>query len=282
MKILVLGLGKSGTTALLHKISRGLPNCHAFSGGKPGKYIGDYENAVYKHTYSDRKGKSFELYEDHLKKEHYDRKVWIARDPRDAAVSKMLFRWHRGYYGKKKQYQTHVNLVLKKEKDPKSVSFQEICRHTDHDQWPITIERVFEKEKDRYLHMRDFIESLVDDWFLFKYEDMIANNYDDLNEYLGFETIHEIEVPKSYSKVVRKKGTGDWRQWFTDEDVELYRSAYLPYMESIGYDPGDWSLDSNPVIDPRFSSTYMQSLPDRVAKDTVLRYKDRLLNLFKK
>ena len=54
------------------------------------KYVGDYENAVYKHTYEERKGKSFDLYREHLAEEHYDRKIWMARDPRDSAV-RMLF-----------------------------------------------------------------------------------------------------------------------------------------------------------------------------------------------
>ena len=96
MKIFILGTGKSGTTALVYKVAGGLPNCRAFSGGKPGKYIGEYQNAVYKHTVEERKGKSFALYWNHLKNEHYDRKIWMARDPRDAAVSRMLYRWHRG------------------------------------------------------------------------------------------------------------------------------------------------------------------------------------------
>ncbi len=56
MKVLILGTGKTGTTVMVYKVSGGLPNCHAFSGGHPGKYIGDYENAVYKHTYEERKG----------------------------------------------------------------------------------------------------------------------------------------------------------------------------------------------------------------------------------
>ena len=72
MKIMILGTGKSGTTALVYKMAAGLPNCQAFSGGRPGKYIGDYENAVYKHTYERSKGKDFELYREHLKKEQYD------------------------------------------------------------------------------------------------------------------------------------------------------------------------------------------------------------------
>jgi hypothetical protein len=117
MKVFILGVGKSGTTALLYKVAAGLPNCQAFSGGRPGKYGGDYENAVYKHTYEERKGKSFDLYQDHLRQEHYDRKIWIARDPRDSAVSRMLYRWHRGYRGRKAQYRAHLDLVLKKERN---------------------------------------------------------------------------------------------------------------------------------------------------------------------
>ena len=101
MKVLILGLGKSGTTAMVYKVAGGLPNCHAFSGGQPGKHVGNYENAVYKHTYEERKGKSFDLYKEHLKKESYDRKIWMARDPRDAAVSRMLYWWHKGHKGKK-------------------------------------------------------------------------------------------------------------------------------------------------------------------------------------
>ena len=61
MKVLILGTGKTGTTVMVYKVSGGLPDCHAFSGGYPGKHLGDYENAVYKHTYNERKGKSMEL-----------------------------------------------------------------------------------------------------------------------------------------------------------------------------------------------------------------------------
>jgi hypothetical protein len=282
MRILILGLGKSGTTALLHKVAGGLPNCSAFSGGKPGKYLGDYENAVFKHTYSERKGKDFDLYSEHLRKVHYDRKIWIARDCRDAAVSEMLFRWHRGYFGSKKQYQAHVELVLKKEDDPGSIPFCEICRYAGHDGWPITKEEVAESETIRYKQMHDFVQGLDNDWFLFTYEAMIDNQFSELNDYLGFEVQSESQVPKAYGKVVRKKSYGDWRHWFTSEDVELFKPAYLPYMQLIGYDCDDWELSANPIIEPRYSSQYMQSLPDRVTKDTLLRYKDRVFRYFLK
>ena len=118
MRVFILGTGKSGTTALVFKLAGGLPNCEAFSGGKPGKYLGDYENAVYKHTYEERKGKSFGLFVAHLREEHYDRKIWMARDPRDVVVSRMLYRWHKGYcyLFNRKQYHAYLELVLKKDR----------------------------------------------------------------------------------------------------------------------------------------------------------------------
>jgi len=278
MKVMILGLGKTGTTALLYKVAGGLPNCLAFSGGKPGKYVRDYENAVYKHTYSERKGKTFDLFRQHIADERYDRMIWIARDPRDAAVSEMLFRWHRGYWGRKRQYQAHLDLVLKKEKDPKSVPFHAICRYAGQSKkWPIATEEVAETERVRYANMTEYVKRLGPEWFLFKYEDMIAGKYAGLNGYLGFEVKKDRQVPEAYGKVVRKRATGDWRHWFTEEDVEVFKPAHLPYMELIGYDCDDWALSPNPTIEPEYSSVYMQSLPRRVFKDRLLRHKDRIV-----
>ena len=279
MKILILGTGKSGTTALVYKVAGGLPNCQAFSGGRPGKYLGDYENAVYKHTYEERKGKSFDLYKEHLQKEHYDRKIWMARDPRDAAVSRMLYRWHRGSSGNQEQYKAHLDLVLKKEQNPDSIPFHVICRYAGHNGWPVSTEEVVEEERVRYQSMGDFVKGLGDDWYLFMYENMVGKNFSGLNEHLGFEVAADTEVPKSTgkAKVVRKKAVGDWRHWFTEEDVELFKPAYLPYMELIGYDCNDWMLSEKQVIEPQYSSEYIQNLARNAPKKNKRRFVDSLL-----
>jgi hypothetical protein len=282
MKILILGTGKSGTTALLYKVAGGLPNCQAFSGGQPGKYLGNYENAVYKHTYEKRKGKSFDLYSEHLRKVHYDCKIWMARDPRDAAVSAMLYRWHKGHRKSKKQYQAHLELILKKEQDPRSVPFHVICRYIGPTGWPITTEEVVEPQLIRYRRMSEFVSSLGSDWFLYTFEDMVSKNFDALNEYLGFEVQGAAEVLKSTgkAKVIRKKAVGDWRHWFTEEDVRLFKPAYLPYMEVIGYDCEDWTLSENPFIEPEYSSMYMQRLAQMKSIDSIRRIKDSVLQRF--
>ena len=268
MKIFILGTGKSGTTAMVYKVAGGLPNCQAFSGGRPGKHLGNYENAVYKHTYEESKGKSFELYLDHLKQEHYDRKIWMARDPRDVAVSRMLYRWQRGNKGQKEQYQAHLNLVLKKETDPVSISFSEIYRYARFNQWPLSLEAVFEEEQVRYQRMHEFVKCLGEDWFFFTYENMVNKNFDGLNQYLGFNVLADAEVPKTTgkAKVIRKKATGDWRHWFREEDVKLLKPAYTPYMALIGYDCTDWAISSYPTIEPEYSSEYMQGLVRNASK----------------
>ena len=117
----------------------------------------------------------------------------------------MLYRWHKGYGRKKKQYLAHLNLVLKKERDPRSVPFHEICCYVSHDGWPNTTEEVFNEERNRCQKMHDFVKSLGDEWFIFEYEDMINGNFEALNTYLGFPVKKDAEVPRSTgkAKVVR-------------------------------------------------------------------------------
>jgi hypothetical protein len=279
MKILILGRGKSGTTALLFKVAAGLPDCKAFSGGHPGKYAGKFKNAVYKHTYSERKGKTFDVYHKHISAENYDRKIWMARDPRDVAVSRMLFRWHKGPKGSWEQYRTHLELVQKKECDPSSVPFHVLCRYIGHGNWPLTTEEVVEDERLRSERMSDFVRKLGSDWFIFKYEDMIDGNLDRLNDYLGFTVKNDAEVPVSTgkAKVARKKAYGDWRNWFTEEDTEVFKTAYLPYLETIGYDCNDWAVSAQPVIEPEFSSMYMQRLVRENTSNPFRKLKEKLL-----
>ena len=97
-----------------------------------------------------------------------------------------------------------------------------------------------------------------------------------MNDYLGFEVQSESQASKAYGKVARKKSYEDWRHGFASEDIELFKPAYLPYMETIGYDCADWTLDPNPVIEPEYASVYMQRLAQNAKKNTLLSVKDAL------
>jgi hypothetical protein len=208
----------------------------------------------------------------------------MARDPSDAAVSRMLYRWHKGFDGKKKQYEAHRDLVLKKERDPRSMPFHEICRYTGHNGWPRTVDQVVAEEQYRYQQMVEFVNELASDWFRFTFEDMVAGKFEALNNYLGFEVQADATVPSASgkAKVIRKKTSGDWRHWFTEKDVELFKPAFTPYMVLIGYDCSDWMLSPNPLIEPEYSSDYMQRLPRKATKNSILKYMDPLIQRFVK
>jgi hypothetical protein len=48
-------------------------------------------------------------------------------------------------------------------------------------------------------------------------------------------------------------------------------------MDQIGYDCNDWTLDPRPVIEPDYSSVYMQKLPRKATKNSILRYLDPIV-----
>jgi hypothetical protein len=132
--------------------------------------------------------------------------------------------------------------------------------------------------------MHDFVRWLGEDWFRFTYEDMVAKNFSELNKYLGFKVQEDAGIPKSTgkAKVVRKKSSGDWRHWFTEEDVELFKPAYTPYMDLMGYDCQDWALHPNPAVEPEYSSMYIERLVRRKSLHSILSIKELIIQRFKK
>ena len=85
--------------------------------------------------------------------------------------------------------------------------FYEICRYTDYNDWPRNKDDIFREEQVRCQRMRDFVESLGDGWFLFRYEEMVDKKFDALNAYLGFQIGVDTGVPSGTGKekAVRKK-----------------------------------------------------------------------------
>jgi hypothetical protein len=139
--------------------------------------------------------------------------------------------------------------------------------------------------KNKYFHCGKIYSYKMVYSLMFKWNlayAMVTRKFDLLNDYLGFEVAEKAEVPVSTgkAKVVRKKAAGDWRNWFVDEDVSLFKPAFIPYMQVVGYDCDDWNLSPEPVIEPRFSSEYMQSLPRNAKKNTIMRFIDNISQSF--
>lgn len=276
MKVLVLGVGKSGTTAFLHKLAASIPDCRAYAGGRPGKHPTHHPNAVFKHTLNEKKGRGGEVFRRHLETAHYDKKIWIARDPRDRAVSALLYRWYSGLNKDRRQYLECLALVREKEREPRSVPFHRLYCLSGEGARPDTLEEMVASETAFQRRLERFVRGLGNDWFLFRYEDMVEQRFEALNAYLGQEVEGEAEVPHTEQRIVRRKSYGDWRHWFTEEDCPIFRPIYAPYMDLVGYDSTDWSLSSEPHLDPRFGSQYMQKLARRDPLDSMRRLRKRI------
>jgi hypothetical protein len=280
IKILIVGVPKSGTTILVHRVAGGFPGCHAITGGEPQTVDNsDKTHFVQKFTYMEEKNRGEGAMHEHLARSAYDRKIWIARDPRDIAVSDLLFRWFRGHKKNPRGYRAFISLLSRKESDPGSVAFHELFRHFGHILEPLTNEQLVERERRSYLSVSSFVAGFDDDWFMFKYEDMIAGLYSDLNRFLGFDVALDASVLEVQEQVVRRRASGDWRDWFTTEDVEMFKPVYDPYLRQVGYDPEDWCLNPNQEIDPHYSSEYVKSLPAKLLKQSGGGRKNRILRL---
>jgi hypothetical protein len=267
MKIVVLGKGKSGTSALLQMIGNAFPECRSIHGGLKaharGRTRSDADrdaNIAAKFTHNDAKGRTFDVIAEHVAREGYDKKIWVARDPRDNAVSDALYRWRRRHGRSQRQFRACLDAVEKKEKDPRSVAFNEINRFTGDPGGPLTLDEMLAVEFTRYRRMCQFIRGLGDDWFIFKYEDLVDGNLGALSAYLGREVRAGGELAGEDRVKARTKSYGDWRNWFLAEDVVLFEPIFSDYMGLVGYDATDWALPDDPRIDPALASRYMRRI----------------------
>lgn len=259
MKILIYGQPKSGTTALTYKIANALGSSTQviFEPKSRNREIETGENIVTKCLFGFPPN---HVSPDEIKEYNdYEKKIWIARDPRDIFISQFLYRWYHRSKSDERVFKGVLEKVKLKEKNRNSIPFYSLHVHRI-DGEVLTLDRLRLHHQIMGEVLCDFIRGLDSDWFVFKYEDMIDGDFVKLNEYLGFEVKDNAEVPKTYLRVKRSKSYGNWRMWFTKEDVEFYRDLYTGYMQLIGYDTNDWEILDNETLPPELGSEYMKKL----------------------
>jgi hypothetical protein len=79
------------------------------------------------------------------------------------------------------------------------VTFYEICRYTVYNCWPRDKGAVFKEEQIRCKRMREFVEVVGDDRFMFRYEDMVGKKFEALNAYLKIAAKHHAALCPIYS-----------------------------------------------------------------------------------
>lgn len=252
-RILIYGWAKSGTTALFYKLRETFGAANVQEVFEPRGPFAARERRrkrilLVKALWGALLPADFDSYRD------FNKKIWIARDPRDFLISMYLYHWES-----QRSHPDVVDRVLawlrEKERNPTN--------------WPM--HRLFEDPvlgfgsvRAKSLQVRlaqtmEFLETHRNEVYLFRYEDMVAARWEGLERYLGQPIGGAACVPAHKLRVVRSKRAGNWAHWFTPEDVEYYRPIAKDFLQFLGL-ADNWELAERAYIDPNECSKYVERL----------------------
>ncbi|WP_444888154.1 sulfotransferase domain-containing protein [Microbulbifer sp. JMSA008] len=188
----------------------------------------------------------------------YDKKIFIVRDPRDRFISQILYRWHWAHRPDKVKFERTLRLVRYKELNPKDIPATFLFNQNPN------FYPVFSgKMSDTYLRALRFLKRASKDWLILKYEDLIDGNVEKLQDYLSFPILKNISVDENHKGVVRSKAYGNWRKWYTDEDVVFFKPIFKRYMHYLKYDFSDWQLEYPESLPKEHGSEYMLKISSK-------------------
>lgn len=249
MRVLVAGQGKSGTTALFFALKRSLPPDYVCL-FEPTSYRAAGEDRVLaKIIVGDPTAVRFADFE------AFDKKILVVRDPRDTLISRLLYlTYDLSFWADDAKVASFVRMLEEKRRSPSSVSVVELFEWLSNLSGKDLLGRV----KDLHRFSRDF-DRLYPGYFVTRYEEFVTGNVKRLEGYLGFPLTHDGEIDPEYSRVVRRKTPGDWRNWFTAGDADYFRPIFDEHLRKYGYDM-DWEPGSNQEILREYSTDYVMRL----------------------
>ncbi len=256
--ILILGAAKSGTTALFYAIRNALTACHGL------KVKGGFEP---------RDSETVETYlktddEVHLVKAllgpssrwnkditpWFDKKIIIYRDPRDNIVSRIVFMLTKFVHPSEKEKVAELVAVYQqKERDPESISILGMVRRISA---IVDRRKMPESLRANALLPAAMAREHSSSYFMMPYEDLVTGRFEALGAYLGLDIDPSFEVEGKHSFVTRTKGSGDWKNWFLQEDIDFFVTPVADDFRLLGFDP-DETANETKVIPAAGCSEYV-------------------------
>jgi hypothetical protein len=256
MKILIAGLAKTGTTGLLYLVKSSM-------GGEPRLL---FEPQAYPAQLASHRGDIIAKVLIGPKLDAgsfagFDRKITLVRDPRDRMISSLLYsQYHANYLGDEVRVAMVRAALEAKEANPSGMSLAAILEVIGKATGRPRTATSFRERAKRALAWFDSYLATIPDGLLYKYEDFVSGEYARLQRHLGMRISGAAQVPDRLSRVARTKAYGDWRNWFTEDDVREFRPLLSPWLEKHGYDADDWQLSAEPSVDPAHCSLYYSRL----------------------
>jgi SAM-dependent methyltransferase len=253
MRCLILGNAKNGTTALFHAVAQCLPGATRYF-EEPLAALGNAPQA----TIAKLIFENVEPEPVRRASAAFDKRVGIIRDPRDNLVSRALYSAALPIVAADSALLSRlVDLIDAKQRDPEAVDFVDILRIlTPPDS---TFEHFLERNLQRHNRFCEFVTTAKPSWFVMAYEKFVRGQMDELSDYLGMTVNTNYEVAPTYQRVVRTKAAGDWRNWFTANDVTFLRPWFEQVLTASPY-VSDWTVNDAPIIEAAHSTLYVRRI----------------------
>ena len=271
MRTVIYGLPKSGTTYLFSLLAEAMGrNKNLVESFEPrfiddnnrlhrndGQFWDESDNMLVKILYADANNKSGWEGDKAMKAfDSYDKKIFIIRDPRDRWISAFFYRWFHRHNPNPEDYKRAYELSKSKENDPAGIPFYKLLSSDS-----IFLKRWAADYRKNLEILSDFINTMrTRGWFIISYEDIVDENWTMLENYLGFSLESKHGIRPSFMHVSRTKSYGNWRRWFTPEDVDFFSPIFNDFLKDQEYDSEDWYLENTNSLPSAEGSEYMKRL----------------------
>lgn len=269
VKIVIYGLAKSGTSALFYKILNSLP-AGTIALFEPKSYtlrdriMGRVRALRRRNVAPDLLAKVLPWEVGPVSVvdfEGFGRQILIVRDPRDRIVSELLYRSYNAQFIRgEAEALEWLRLLRLKEADPGSISLVQLIEafHALERAAGVRADWV-ERYQQRGIALPLRFHAERPHLHLFHYQQLIEERFEQLEDFLGVALGGSAAVSPLLRRVVRTKGSGSWRGWFTSEDIETFQPMFRPYLDRY-YPAADWNLDDRRSLDPKDGSLYAERI----------------------
>lgn len=220
MSILIFGTGRSGSTALFYALKRAFPDLIQSFETIPSTPIGHLSKIGIYTT------KVFEQAID------YEYRIWLTRDPRDRIVSGFLYQlaYHWAFDADRPTL-LEIDSILGEKADNPDLPF--LCL-VDRIRELVPVEIDLWREDVTACKLYQLCGH---HFFRYTYEEMIRGETGELRKYLPAFGEFDTTVDTSHDRVKRTMRSGEWRFWFTNDDLAQIIPEIDAPMFVLGYDP---------------------------------------------
>lgn len=258
--VLVLGLSKSGTTAVYESVRAGqrAGGWHSRTLFEPmrAEYI-DHLFRLAPNVPVLAKLTMDSLAWMALDPIAFDRRIMTVRDPRDITVSMLVFRPLISKVVRTLRsvdFDCFLAALERKESNPESISVRqlfELQTELGMGEGPQAFMTQNLRRQSALLARHQF--------HVLRYEHYIEGRLGDLSAYLGHPVgVADTRTSTVFGHVARSLSSGAYRHWFRADDLAYFNELFDPYLAALDY-PGDAPLAEHPVIDRSEGSVYLRA-----------------------